>query len=134
MMMMYHASFQLGNPEVKEQLFLGDSLYDETYDDENLGIQDIQSDKIQIPLILHRHWISHDIPSIVAKIVRSWRKHEPPLEHWFWPELSLQNFILNSLQQMSKEFNFTFNSHTFYVSEWEIHEVLRYLSIKYIVF
>ncbi len=62
--------------EVKEKLeakaddlFMGNSLYDETFDEENVGARETHNNTIQIPLILHRHWISHGIPGIVADMV-----------------------------------------------------------------
>jgi hypothetical protein len=49
--------------------------------------------KRKIPRIIHQTWISEDIPEPVVPFVKSWQKHMPDWEYWFWSDQDADDFI-----------------------------------------
>ena len=46
-----------------------------------------------VPKILHQIWQSYHIPEKFATYIKSWLKHNPDWEYWFWTDVDKENLL-----------------------------------------
>ena len=46
-----------------------------------------------VPKILHQTWKSHRVPAKYAAYIKSWLKHNPDWEYWFWIDADIETIL-----------------------------------------
>ena len=46
-----------------------------------------------VPKILHQTWKSYRVPVKYAAYIKSWLKHNPDWEYWFWTDADIETFL-----------------------------------------